>query len=77
MAGLAMQTGLRFRASSAVPVGNQNLGTIDVAAFQPGVTQQVQSRGQALGLGTPPGLAFWVGTGCLVALVLIRHSLPR
>lgn len=77
MPGLSLRTGLGFRASTAQDVGTANTGTVDAAAFMPGATVQPQSRGSALSPASPPGLAFWVGVGALVALGLIRHSLPN
>jgi hypothetical protein len=75
--GLSLSSGLRFRASTARQTPAPNTGTVDYAAFQPGSTQQMQSRGSALSPGDPTGLAFWVGAGCLLALVIIRHTLPK
>lgn len=75
--GLSLSSGIRFRASSAQVVGQPNMGTVDSAAFSPGATQSPQTRGQALSLSTPQGLTFWVGVGSLLALALIRHSLPK
>jgi hypothetical protein len=75
--GLSLSTGLRFRTSAAVPVGTPNMGTVDSAAFSPGSTQSPQTRGQALSPSGHVGLTFWVGVGSLVALALIRHSLPK
>jgi hypothetical protein len=75
--GLSLNSGLRFRASTAGNLGTPNMGTVDAAAFAPGVTQAPQTRGQALSPSSPVGLTFWVGVGSLVALALIRHSLPK
>jgi hypothetical protein len=75
MAGLNLRTG--FRASAAATTGVPNTGTVESAAFMPGATQSPQTAGQALSPGSPPGLTFWVGAGALVALALIRHSLPN
>lgn len=77
MPGLSLNSGLRFRASSARDLGTANMGTVDAAAFSPGSTQSPQTRGQALSPSTPQGLTFWVGAGSLLALALIRHSLPK
>jgi hypothetical protein len=77
MAGLNLSSGLRFRASTANQTNAPNTGSVNYAAFSPGSTQQMQTRRQALAPNTPAGLAFWVGVGCSVALVLIRHSLPK
>lgn len=76
MSGLSLRTGLGFRASTANDMGTVNTGTVDAAAFMPGATSQPQSTGQALSPGSPAGLTFWVGVGALVALALVRHSLP-
>lgn len=75
--GLSLSSGLRFRASTARQTAAPNTGTVDYAAFQPGSSQQMQSRGSTLSPGTPFGLTFWVGVGSLGVLALIRHSLPK
>jgi hypothetical protein len=77
MPGLSLNSGLRFRASSATQLGTANPGTIDAAAFSPGVTQSPQTRGQALSPSTPQGFTFWVGVGSILILAIIRHSLPK
>jgi len=75
MPGLSLNT--RFRASTASTVGTPNTGTVDTAAFSPGATQAPGANGYPLHPGTPQGLTFWVGAGCLLALALVRHSLPK
>lgn len=75
--GLSLNSGLRFRASTATNLGEANMGTVNTAAFSPGATQSPQSRGQALSPSSPQGLCFWVGAASLIALALIRHSLPK
>jgi hypothetical protein len=75
--GLRLSSGLRFRASTAQATAAPNTGTVDYAAFQPGSTQQMQSRGSVLSPSNSFGLAFWVGAGSLAVLALIRHSLPK
>lgn len=78
MAGLNLASGLRFRASTATTTAQApNTGSVNYAAFQPGSTQSMQSRGSLFSPGTSFGLAFWVGVGSTVVLVLIRHSLPK
>jgi hypothetical protein len=77
MSGLSLNSGLRFRASTANPVGVRDTGTVDYGAFSPGSTQAVQSRSDSLTDGAPPTLAIWTGGICLVALCLIRYSLPK
>lgn len=77
MAGLQLSSGLRFRASTAQAVGQANTGTVNYAAFQPGASQSVESNGAALSPSTPQGLTLWVGAGCLIALCLLRYSLPK
>lgn len=75
--GLSLSSGLRFRASAASSTPAPNTGTVDYAAFSPGATQQMQSRGSVFAPSGGFGLTFWVGAGSLVILALIRHSLPK
>lgn len=79
MSGLAL--GAKARASAAVQVASPQTGqgTVTQAAFGPSATTGPGKGSVAgsLGPGSPVGLAFWVGVGSLVALVVIRHSLPR
>lgn len=77
MSGLSLSSGIRFRASSARDIGQANMGTVDSAAFSPGRTQSRQTAGQALSPADPVGLTFWVGVGSIVALALLRYSLPK
>lgn len=78
MAGLNLASGLRFRASTAnTTAAAPNTGSVNYAAFSPGATQSMQSRGSVFNLGTPFGMAFATGVGCTVILALIRHSLPK
>ncbi len=78
MAGLNLASGLRFRASTAQATqAAPNTGTVNYAAFQPGSTNAMQSRGSTFSPGTSFGLAFWVGVGSTIALAVFRHSLPK
>jgi hypothetical protein len=78
MLGLNLASGLRFRASTATTTAEApNTGTVNYAAFQPGATNSMQSRGSVFNLGTPFGITFATGVGCVVVLCLIRHSLPK
>lgn len=75
--GLSLNSGLRVRASSAIATGSANMGTVDAAAFMPGATQAPQTGPAALSPRGAIGLTFWVGVGCLAALVVLRNSLPK
>ena len=47
------------------------------AAFGPGGTAPVENTKMGLHPSTPTGLATYVGIGAVIALVLIRRSLPN
>lgn len=79
MAGLSLKVGgFGGVGSTADPVSGteQNYNTVTAAAFGPGSTVAMPSTGQALSPADGCGLAFWVGVAAVVALVVIRHSLP-
>jgi hypothetical protein len=77
MAGLSLNSGLRFRASTARAVGTVDTGSVDYGAFAPGATQSPQSASDSLSDGSPPTIAIWTGAICLAALCFIRYSLPK
>lgn len=86
MAGLSLNMGVNNGPSatmggvapSQTPTYN-NAGTTSVmaAAFGPGVTVPVAKERGALSPATPTGLTLYVGVFAVVALVLIRQSLPN
>lgn len=78
MAGLSLRTGMNGVNPSAPPSYAPN-GTASVmaAAFGPGVTVPTEDVGGRLRPGTPVGLSVWVGIGAVIALVLVRQSLPN
>jgi len=57
-------------------VSNSPPATVSTAAFGPTASTQGPSTASLLHPFTPTGTAFWVGVGALVALAVIRHSLP-
>ena len=78
MAGLNLQMGIGGVGSTPAPT-YQNAGspTVMQAAFGPGGTAPVENTKMGLNPSTPTGLATYVGIGAVIALVLIRRSLPN
>jgi hypothetical protein len=87
--GLSMGSSATARLSAAASSGTANYGstagarggnapaTVSTAAFGPSASGQAGSKYAGLSPSQPTGLAFWVGVGAIVALVIIRQSLPR
>lgn len=77
MAGLSLNMGLGG-VGSTPPASYSNAGTASVmqAAFGPGATQPVSSK-RALSPSEPVGLSVYIGIAAVIALVLIRQSLPN
>ena len=78
MAGLSLNMGMNGAAPTAPPTYN-NAGTASVmqAAFGPGSTTPVAKEKGGLSPTQPTGMAVWVGIAAVVALVVIRQSLPN
>ena len=78
MAGLNLHMGMNGAAPTAPPTYN-NAGSASVmqAAFGPGSTSPVQKGKSGLAPSTPTGMGVWVGIAAVVALVVIRQSLPN
>ena len=78
MAGLNLHMGMNGAAPTAPPTYN-NAGSASVmqAAFGPGATTPVSKSKGGLAPSTPTGLGVWVGIAAVVALVMIRQSLPN
>ena len=88
MPGLSLHSSGVARLSTGQAAGVANMGqsaaassgqpvTVSTAAFGPSYSGSATGRYAGLKPNTPSGLAFWVGVGAVVALVVIRHSLPR
>lgn len=81
MAGLNFTTGLGSMSGvqpAAVPTyANAGSPTVMQAAFGPGVTVPVEKSRTGISPATPTGMTLWVGVAAVVALVLIRQSLPN
>lgn len=56
---------------------NAGMPSVMAAAFGPGVTVPVERPNGDLRPTTPVGMGVWVGIVSVVALVLIRQSLPK
>lgn len=78
MAGLNLRTGVNGVNPSPAPTWSPNgIPSVMAAAFGPGVTVPVERPKGDLRPSTPVGLGVWVGIGAVVALVLVRQSLPK
>lgn len=79
MAGLFLGSGLAGVSSApqASYGSNEGLQSVTSAAFGPGVTVQAPSPSSYLDPSKPVGLSIWVGSAAVLALVLIRRSLPN
>ena len=83
MAGLSLSTGIGgmglggVQPSQAPSYQNAGSPTVMQAAFGPGVTVPVEKTSTGLSPSTPTGMTLWVGVAAVVALVLIRQSLPK
>ena len=79
MGGLSLKVG-GFGGVSSNTAANGAPGTgpssYSQAAFGPGYTAAGPSGNAALVPNDGFGLAFWLGVTAIVALVLVRHSLP-
>jgi hypothetical protein len=51
--------------------------TVTSAAFGPGVTLNAPGNAETLKPNDGFGIAVWTGIGAIIALLVIRHSLPR
>lgn len=77
MAGLSLRTGVNGVNPSAPPNYSPNgIPSVMSAAFGPGATVPMETKGQ-LRPTTPVGMSVWVGIGAVIALVLVRQSLPN
>lgn len=78
MAGLSLRTGINgVNPSPPANYSPNGVPSVMAAAFGPGATVPVESPKGDLRPGTPVGLSVWVGIGAVVALVLVRQSLPN
>lgn len=78
MAGLSLRTAVN--GVNPTPPANyapNGIPSVMAAAFGPGATVPVERTKGSLAPSTPVGLSVWVGIGAVVALVLIRQSLPN
>jgi putative exporter of polyketide antibiotics len=75
MPGLSLGSAAGVRASVQSPA--QDAGSVTAAAFGPGYTTTPRNGLGALTPTQPAGLALAISVAALVALVVIRHSLPR
>jgi hypothetical protein len=87
--GLSMGSSATARLSAAASTSPANYGstagsrgsgapaTVSTAAFGPQSSGSASGKYAGLSPAQPTGLAFWVGVGAIVALVVIRQSLPR
>ncbi len=77
MPGLQLGTfGGVARRPQATTAPNQTT-SVTAAAFGPGYSVAAPSTGSALAPNDAFGISFWLGVGAIVALVYIRHTLPR
>lgn len=80
MAGLSMNVG-GFGGIASGPAPSYgsaaSYGSAHEAAFGPGATVDAPSATAALSPTHPIGLTVWVGAAAVLALVMIRRSLPN
>lgn len=79
MAGLSLKMTALGGTGATAPVSmgtSDSYSTVTAAAFGPGSTVQPESAADCLAPNDGFGVAFWVGVAAVVALVVIRQSLP-
>lgn len=79
MSGLSLKMTALGGVSAVSPPAmgtSDSYNTVTAAAFGPGVTAQPESAASCLTPNDGFGVAFWVGVAAVVALVVIRQSLP-
>jgi hypothetical protein len=70
--GMGLGTSATANVKAAAPSQPQ---TIAQAAYGPGATAPVPKTISLLSPGRAFGLAFWTQVGCVVGLIILRHSL--
>jgi len=71
--GVKSTTAPQYGSSSSYASGT----SASSAAFSPGMTTPTYTGAQSMSMNTPTGMATWIGVAAIVALVVLRNSLPN